>query len=45
MMTNATLAAQRCANQLLAQPLYATPEAVVAWLGAVQAQDDRASRT
>ncbi len=38
-MKNGDLLHQRLANQHLAQPQFADPAALVAWLGAVQAQD------
>jgi hypothetical protein len=38
-MTNEDIALQRLVNQQVAQPAFAHPSEVVAWLGAVQAQD------
>jgi hypothetical protein len=38
-MINDDIALQRLANQQVAQPAFAQPSEVVAWLGAVQAQD------
>src|SRR5512144_358061 len=38
-MINKDIALQRLVNQQIAQPTFARPSEVVAWLGAVQAQD------
>ena len=39
MMTHSDLARQRLLNQHIARPRFAKPAEIVAWLGAVQAQD------
>lgn len=43
-MTNLNIACWRLHNQFISRPTYETPEAVVRWLGAVQAQDYAAAK-
>ena len=43
-MTNLDIAHQRLHNQLITQPTFENPVAVVQWLGAVQAQDYAAAK-
>lgn len=43
-MTNTNIARWRLHNQYLSRPTFETPDAVVGWLGAVQAQDYAAAK-